>query len=102
MPFPSSLPRNSRIIRRALRPNDGLGRESSSFNQLEVRVCTVCAPGDQTKSSGSQREHAELNALQCQWWTDVELSFIRSVHPARNRGRRLATKAVIPSCASSE
>jgi hypothetical protein len=26
-------------------------------------VCTMCAPGDPRKSSDSQREQAELNAL---------------------------------------
>jgi hypothetical protein len=35
---------------------DGLEREFNSFNRLEGGVCTMCAPGDQRKSSDNQRE----------------------------------------------
>jgi hypothetical protein len=45
--------------------HDGLDREFKFFNRLEGGVCTMCAPGDQRKSSNNQAEQAELNALQC-------------------------------------
>src|SRR6266851_10090503 len=89
----------------------------------------MCAPGDQRKSSTSQCEQAELNALRCQRRADVSsqllrvlfveralwksvgrlnrndccgngLPSVRSVQLPRNCGRRLATKAAIPSFAS--
>jgi hypothetical protein len=52
-------------------PHDGLEREFKFFNRLEGSVCTMCAPGDQKKSSDNQCKQAELNALRCQWRTDV-------------------------------
>src|SRR6266478_7618381 len=36
--------------------HDGLEREFRFFNQLEGRVCRMCAPGDQGKSHEDQRE----------------------------------------------
>jgi hypothetical protein len=47
-------------------PHDGLEREFKFFNRLEGGVCTMCAPGDQTKSKVDQCKRVELNALQCQ------------------------------------
>jgi hypothetical protein len=43
---------------------DGLERELKFFNQLEGAVCAMCAPGDQRKSRGKQREQADLSKLQ--------------------------------------
>ncbi len=34
-------------------PHDGLEREFNLLNELEGRVCTMCAPGDQRKSSNN-------------------------------------------------
>ncbi len=45
--------------------SDGLDREFSSFNRLEGGVCTMCAPGDQGKSSDSQREQRRTEGVQC-------------------------------------
>jgi hypothetical protein len=39
--------------------DDGLEREFNFFKVLEDGVCTMCAPGDQRKSSDKQRERAE-------------------------------------------
>ena len=42
---------------------NGLEREFKFFKRLEGCVCMMCAPGDQRKSSNSQREQPELVAL---------------------------------------
>jgi hypothetical protein len=44
----------------------GRDREFKVFKWLEGGVCTMCAPGDQRKSSGNKSEQAEPNELQCQ------------------------------------
>jgi hypothetical protein len=46
------------------RSSDGLEREFKYFKWLEGSVCTMCAPGDQRKSTNDQLEQAELNVLQ--------------------------------------
>ena len=38
------------------RSNDGLERAFRFFNWLKGGVCTTCAPGDQGKANGGQRE----------------------------------------------
>jgi hypothetical protein len=51
---------------RSTRSDMGLDREFKVFKWLEGGVCTMCAPGDQRKSSGNKSEQAEPNELQCQ------------------------------------
>ena len=49
---------NSLNHRFSVAPHDGLEREFNSFNWVEGRVCTTCAPGDQEKSCDSRRKQA--------------------------------------------
>jgi hypothetical protein len=71
--------------------HDGLEREFKFFNWLEGGVCTMCAPGDQRKSSYNQGEQTELNGLRFHRVADISEDVIALGKPSAAKPARAQT-----------